>query len=82
MKTIFKENDKLLIIYVTEEIDHHSAKKLRSEVDNEIEKYLPKKVIIDFANASFMDSAGIGFLIGRYKIVHLLRRMYRNSKCK
>ena len=41
-------------------------------MDYEIERYMPKKVIFDFNSVSFMDSAGIGLLLGRYKIVNML----------
>ena len=41
-------------------------------MDNEIKRYMPKKVIFDFNSVSFMDSAGIGLLLGRYKIVNML----------
>lgn len=42
-------------------------------MDYEIERHMPKKVIFNFDSVSFMDSAGIGLLLGRYKIVNMLR---------
>ena len=41
-------------------------------MDNEITRYMPRKVLFDFNEVSFMDSAGIGLLIGRYKLVDML----------
>lgn len=41
-------------------------------MDNEIERYLPKKIIFDFNQVTFMDSAGIGMLIGRYKTIRMI----------
>ena len=41
-------------------------------MDYEIERYMPKKVIFDFDSVTFMDSAGIGLIIGRYKFVKML----------
>lgn len=41
-------------------------------MDNEIQRYMPKRTIFDFNNVNFMDSAGIGMLIGRYKIARML----------
>lgn len=38
-------------------------------MDNEIERYMPKKIVFDFNQVTFMDSAGIGMLIGRYKAI-------------
>lgn len=67
MITRYINKDKLLIIELTEEVDHHTAAKIRREADYEIEKHMPKKTIFDFNGVSFMDSSGIGMLIGRYK---------------
>ena len=63
---------KMLIIKLGEEIDHHTAEKARRKIDYEIQRYLPKKVIFDFSNVNFMDSAGIGLIIGRYKNISML----------
>lgn len=59
--------EKTLIFKISEEIDHHTTEKMRRRADYEIERYIPRKVIFDFDNVSFMDSAGIGMLLGRYK---------------
>ena len=68
MKSEYKDLDKLLILKVTEEIDHHTTEKIRRKMDNEITRYMPRKVLFDFNEVSFMDSAGIGLIIGRYKV--------------
>ena len=67
MNVNYEEKDKLLILEITEEIDHHTTEKIRRRADYEIERHIPRKVIFDFNKVSFMDSAGIGLLIGRYK---------------
>lgn len=72
MNTKYQDMDKLLIFEITEEIDHHTTEKIRRKMDNEIKRYMPKKVIFDFNQVTFMDSAGIGMLIGRYKMVRML----------
>lgn len=72
MNTKYKDKDKLLIFEITEEIDHHTTEKIRRKMDNEIQRYMPKRTIFDFNNVTFMDSAGIGMLIGRYKIARML----------
>ncbi len=59
--------DKLLIFEITEEIDHHNSERIRKRADYEIQRFMPKKVIFDFKKVNFMDSAGIGLIIGRYK---------------
>ena len=66
------QEDKLLILKITEEIDHHTTQDIRRKADNEITRYMPRKVVFDFGNVTFMDSAGIGMLLGRYKIAKML----------
>ena len=72
MQTKFYEKDKLLLVKMTEEIDDNSVQKIRRRVDYEIERYMPKRVVFDFDSVTFMDSAGIGLIIGRYKFVNML----------
>ena len=72
MKTEYIKQDKLLRFQITEEIDHHVSENLRRKMDNEIQRYLPERVVFDFNNVTFMDSAGIGLIIGRYKFTNML----------
>lgn len=72
MESIYKKEDKLLILKITEEIDHHTTEKIRRKADYEIERYMPRKTIFDFNQVTFMDSAGIGMIIGRYKMIKML----------
>ena len=67
MDVNYVKEDKLLMINFTEEIDHHTTEKIRRRADYEIERYIPRKIIFDFNKVSFMDSAGIGLVVGRYK---------------
>lgn len=57
---------KLKIIF-EEEIDHHTCLKLAIMVDDSIKKFMPEVVRFDFLKVSFMDSSGIGMLLGRYR---------------
>ena len=52
--------------YLDGEIDHHTASVMRNEIDSSIEKNMPSMLILDFRDVTFMDSSGIGFIIGRY----------------
>ena len=72
MNINYVKKDKLLVVEITEEIDHHVAEKIRRKVDDEITRYMPRKTIFDFSRVTFMDSAGIGMLIGRYKMMKLI----------
>ena len=69
MKIEYKKEDKLLFLKIEEEIDHHTTEKIRKRADYEIQVHIPKKVVVDFSNVTFMDSSGIGMLIGRYKLI-------------
>ena len=72
MKISFDEKDKLLNLEIDEEIDHHRSENLRRTIDYEIQRRNPKTVILDFNNVYFMDSAGIGMVIGRYKTASMV----------
>lgn len=72
MNIDYKKDEKVLCVEITEEIDHHAADKIRRKVDNEITRYMPRKTIFDFSRVTFMDSAGIGMIIGRYKMMKLI----------
>ncbi|MCL2499377.1 MAG: anti-sigma factor antagonist [Defluviitaleaceae bacterium] len=59
--------EKVLVVSPAVEIDAHSAERLRFAVDAAFEKSPCINMIFDFAKVGFMDSSGIGMLIGRYK---------------
>ena len=72
MESKFYNEDKLLIFKITDEIDDCNVQKIRRKADTGIERYMPKKVVFDFDNVTFMDSSGIGLIIGRYKFANML----------
>lgn len=49
------------------DIDHHAARELRSTLDEVIASSRPELLILDFENVGFMDSSGIGLILGRRK---------------
>ena len=65
----FKRKNKTLIILIAGEIDHHSSKELRSKTESALEQMGGRNIIFGFQEVTFMDSAGIGVMIGRYKQV-------------
>lgn len=72
MEINYSKKDKLLKVEITEEIDHHMVERIRRKVDDEITRHMPRKTVFDFDRVSFMDSAGIGMIIGRYKMMKLI----------
>ena len=59
----------ILICRVKGELDHHTAEEFRTFVDYNMENNPVKHLLLDLTHLSFMDSSGIGALIGRYKKV-------------
>lgn len=56
--------------FLSGDIDHNNAAALRSDIDFAIDRHRPKTLILNFSKVEFMDSSGIGLIMGRYK--HLL----------
>ena len=52
------------------EIDHHSVQQMRREIDDAIVRTSPKTLGLDVRRVSFMDSSGIGLVMGRYRLLH------------
>jgi len=57
----------VLTAYLKGELDHHSAREMRLALDNAIELNMPQLLILDFSDITFMDSSGIGLVMGRYR---------------
>ena len=55
--------------YLSGELDHHTAKEMREGIDTAIQVNMPTLLIIDFSDVTFMDSSGIGLVMGRYKLL-------------
>ena len=56
-----------LKILVPRELDHHVASQIQEEADLLADTYYIQKIIFDFSKTEFMDSSGIGVILGRYK---------------
>lgn len=68
MKILFNRQNNVLYIKLSGELDEHSAPNARREADRLADSNADcERVVFDLADVSFMDSTGIGFLIGRYK---------------
>ncbi len=63
----YKREGTTLYYQMPKELDHHVAQRLCRELDSLIEVYQIKELILDFSNTEFMDSSGIGVVIGRQK---------------
>ncbi len=56
-----------LVVKIDGEIDHHTAKDLKAEIDHELLMKNIVNLVLDFDGVTFMDSSGIGVIAGRYK---------------
>lgn len=65
----FQMTDDILIASAAGELDHHSAVTVRDEIDETMEAFCCKHLILDFQQVTFMDSSGIGVVLGRYNKV-------------
>ena len=59
----------LIVARVLGEIDHHSAADIRKGIDCEIYEHRPQKLILDMSAVDFMDSSGLGLIMGRYALM-------------
>lgn len=69
MDTMFYLKDDTLVANLSGEIDHHVSEKIRNDIDGQMQLYAAKNLIFDFSRVTFMDSSGIGVVLGRYKKV-------------
>ncbi|MBS1324470.1 MULTISPECIES: STAS domain-containing protein [Porcipelethomonas] len=65
---IINEDNKVIAL-LSGEIDHHNAKSLRQDIDFSLRENQPEELIMDFSEVGFMDSSGIGLVMGRYKLM-------------
>ena len=56
-------------VFFDGELDHHAASLLRVSIDNAVSQRRPKTLVLDFGGVSFMDSSGIGLVMGRFKLM-------------
>ena len=56
----------VMTAFVSGEIDHHNASSVRRKIDSELEVLRPREMVLDLAGVNFMDSSGLGLILGRY----------------
>lgn len=72
MNHIFQLEDEILRIMVPKDLDHHNCIAIRETADRMILQENVKEILFDFKNTEFMDSSGIGVIVGRYKNIKCL----------
>ncbi len=69
MNVTIESSGRIIVAYLIGEIDHHTAADVRRRIDDALSVKKPNELILDFKNVSFMDSSGIGLVMGRYRLL-------------
>ena len=69
MQLRFRKHGRTLIVTLDGELDHHNASRIREDIDEKFSQAKAKNIIFNLEKLQFMDSSGLGILIGRYKAV-------------
>ncbi len=72
MEMAFKRTGHTLTVSISGDVDHHCARQICTEVDKNFTLSGARNMIIDLSRLNFMDSSGLGIIIGRYKNVSAL----------
>lgn len=70
MSVRIENTDGIMRARLSGEIDHHLASGMREELDLAILREKPHALLLDFTDVSFMDSSGIGLVMGRYRLMN------------
>ena len=65
------EGEEEITAYLSGDIDHHSARDMRESIDAIVQMKKPSLLRLDFSGVKFMDSSGIGLIMGRYRLMAL-----------
>ena len=68
-QVVFEESAEGLIVHVRGEIDHHSALSVRRSIDEKVTLARPALVLLELSGVDFMDSSGLGLIMGRYALM-------------
>jgi stage II sporulation protein AA (anti-sigma F factor antagonist) len=63
------EKDGVVVAWLSGELDHHAADDVRKQLDTALYRREPRRLVLDMSKLTFMDSSGIGVVLGRYRKV-------------
>lgn len=81
VEIIFDVIKNTLVAELFGELDHHAAEKARDKIDEAVDNYGVQNLIFDFTNVSFMDSSGIGMVLGRYRKMNEMEKKIAIVSC-
>jgi stage II sporulation protein AA (anti-sigma F factor antagonist) len=64
-----EKKEEVLCLFLQGELDHHSAEKVRAAVDEALASMKIRHLVLDLSGLEFMDSSGLGVILGRYKLI-------------
>ena len=68
-RVAFSSDGSELVARISGEIDHHAARRLREQIDMEVFRRLPGVLTLDLSAVGFMDSSGLGLILGRLNLM-------------
>lgn len=71
MAVQLESREREVVARLSGELDHHTAGQLREQIDAAVERLHPKCLRMDFRDVTFMDSSGVGLVMGRYRLMRL-----------
>ncbi len=70
MPVTLKNKNGVLTAFIKGEIDHHTAPDIREIIDDAVVSVEKAEVLVlDFSEVTFMDSSGVGLVMGRYRLI-------------
>ena len=70
--TVAECTDGCITVYLSGELDHHAANRWREEIDERVQNDGCRLLRLDFGGVTFMDSSGVGLIMGRYRLMQRL----------
>lgn len=67
-----QQKGSVLLVRLVGELDHHTAEQLRNQVEDNLAKKQIKHIVLNLEQLTFMDSSGLGVILGRYKQVRAI----------
>lgn len=64
--TLMKDGE--FVVRITGDIDHHASPGIREQIDRQVVDLAPKRLILDLGSTDFMDSSGLGLILGRLRL--------------
>lgn len=65
----YEKKDRTLLVRIERDLDHGACLRIKGQLDDVLIDQAIRRLVFDFRDVEFMDSSGVGFIIGRYKLM-------------